>query len=62
MYLTENRFGRKKMSCTEENHSNKCHMYAKGFLDANSNEAVIDKISIFTKLPQISHIHTNFNF
>ena len=38
-----------------------CHICAKGFLDLNFSEAVIDKIltkyQFFTKLPQISHNH-----
>ena len=35
---------------------------AKGFLDSNFNLAVMTKYLIFTKLPQISHIHKNRNF
>ena len=40
-----------------------CYVCAKGFLNSNFNQAVIDKISmIFKKLPQISHIHKNHNY
>ena len=28
-----------------DNHNYMCHIYAKGFLDSNFNQAVIDKIS-----------------
>ena len=38
-----------------------CVTCAKGSLDSNFNSAVIEKISIFTKLPQISHTHNNCN-
>ena len=35
---------------------------AKELSDLNFNQAVIGKISIFKKLPQISHFHKNLNF
>ena len=40
-----------------DNHKiNMCQICAKGFVDLNFNEAVIDKpYQILTKLPQISH-------
>ena len=44
-----------------DNHDYMCHLCAKGFLNSNFNGAVIDKISIFKKLTQISHIHKNLN-
>ena len=47
LYLTENRLGRNEIWCAEYYHSYVCHICAKGFLDLNFNEAVIDKISIF---------------
>ena len=45
------------MGCVADNHNHMCHIYAKGDLDLNFNEAAIDKISIFHESPQISHIH-----
>ena len=48
LYLTENRLGRNKI--WYDNHSYMCHICAKGFLDSNFNEAVIDKISIFHEI------------
>ena len=45
------------MWCAADNHNYMCHISAKGFLDSNLNEAVIDKISNFQKLPQF-HIFT----
>ena len=59
MYLTRNRQNRNKMWCATDNYNYICHIYAKGFLDLSFILAVIDKISIFTKFPQILHIHKN---
>ena len=51
------------MCCAADNHNFMCHTNAKEFLDLNINYAVIDKIyQIFTKLPQIPHIHINCYF
>ena len=49
LYLTENWLER-EIWFAEDNHSCMCHIYAKGFLDSNFNEAVIDKISIFHEI------------
>ena len=55
VFITENRQSRNEM-CSADTHNNMCHigLCAKRFLD--SNFTVIDKISTFTKLLQISHI------
>ena len=49
-----------------DNHNCMCHICAKGFLDLNFNEAVIEKISKFREIaPKMSHIHKkdkNFYF
>ena len=47
------------MWCAGDNYM--CHMCAKKkkLLNSNSNEAVIDKISKFQGIAQISHIHKN---
>ena len=37
-----------------------CHTRAKGFLDSNLNEVIMEKYKIFKKLPQISHMHNMF--
>ena len=37
------------------------HIYAKGCLDSSFNGAVIEKISIFLEIAQISHTHKNRN-
>ena len=50
LYLTENRFSRNEMWCAVVNHNYMRHICAKQFLDANFNEAVIDKISIFQEI------------
>ena len=34
---TENRFSRKEMECTIDNHNCMCNICAKGFLDSESN-------------------------
>ena len=62
LYLTENRFSRNEMWCAVVNHNHMYHICAKEFLDSNFCWAVIDKISFFTKLPQIPHTHKNCNF
>ena len=38
------------MHCTADNYNYTCHICAKGFLDSNFDEAVIDKISNFNEL------------
>ena len=38
------------MWCAADNHNDTCHARAKGFLDSNLNQAVIDKISIFHEI------------
>ena len=48
--LTENRLRRNKIWYVEDNHNHMCHICAKGFLDSNFNQAVIDKISIFHEI------------
>ena len=50
LYLTENRLGRNEIWYAEDNHSYMCHICAKGFLDSNFNEAIIDIISIFHEI------------
>ena len=50
------------MWCAADNQNDMCHTCAKGFLDLDFNEVVINKISFFTKLPQISQIHKNHIF
>ena len=45
-----------------DNYKYMCYICAKGFLDSKFNQAVIDKISVFPKLPQILHIFKNRNF
>ena len=50
LYLTENRFSINELLCTANNHNYVCHICAKGILDSNLNEAVIDKISNFHEI------------
>ena len=38
------------MWCAEDNYSYMCQICAKGLLDLNFNEAVIDKVSIFHEI------------
>ena len=38
------------MWCAADNYSYTCHICAKGFLDSNFNQAVIDKISNFHEI------------
>ena len=47
LYSIENRLSRNKMWCAADDHNSMCHICAKGFLDSNFNQAVIDKISNF---------------
>ena len=56
LYLTENQFSRNEMWCVNHNHMH--HIYAKGFLDSNFNQAVIDKISSFHENCPKFHILT----
>ena len=58
LYLSENQLSRNEMWCVVDNHNCMCHISAKGFLDSNYNQAVIQKNQFFklSKLPQISHI------
>ena len=44
------------MWCAADNHNYMCRIYAKGFLDSNFNQAIIDKILNFHK------ISPNFTF
>ena len=50
MYLTENRLCRNETQCSADDHNYMCHICAKGFLDSNCKQAVIDKISNFHKI------------
>ena len=45
------------MWCATGNPNYMSHICAKGFLNSNLNHAVIDKISNFQKIVQISHIY-----
>ena len=38
------------MRCAVDDYIYMCHIGAKGFLDSNFNEAVIDKLSIFQEI------------
>ena len=40
------------MWCAADNDSYMCHICAKGFLDSNLNQSVIDKISNFHEIAQ----------
>ena len=60
LFLTKNRC-RNEISCAADNHNYMCHICAKGFLDSDFNEAVIDKISNFHEIAQILQIHKNRN-
>ena len=44
LHLTENLQSRNEMWCAADNHNYVCHICAKGIIDSNFNEAVIDKI------------------
>ena len=39
-----------EMWCVTDNHNDTCHICAKGFLDSNFNQAVINKISHFNEI------------
>ena len=46
------------MWCAADNHNYMCHICAKGFLDSNLNEAVIDKMSNFHEIaPNFTYPH-----
>ena len=45
-----------------DNDINFCHICAKGLLDPNFNQAVIHKVSNFTKLLNISRTHKDDKF
>ena len=48
---------------TAANHNYMCHIiFAKGLLDSNFTQTVINIYQIFTKLPYISHIYEIRNF
>ena len=53
LYSTQKRLGRDDIYCVEDNHSQVCRMCAKGLLDSNFDETVIEKYNFFKKLPQI---------
>ena len=48
----------REMWCAADIRNYTCHICAKGFLDLNFNQAVINKISNFH---EISHFHENRN-
>ena len=50
------------MCCAADNHNYMCHTCAKEFLDSTLIKQLVTKYQIFTKLPQIPHIHINRNF
>ena len=50
------------MWCAANDPNYMYYICAKGFLDLNFNLAVIDKISNFHEIAQISYIHKNCNF
>ena len=44
------------MRCVADNHNYMRHIWAKGFLDSNVDEAVIDKISNYHEIaPNFTH-------
>ena len=55
-YVTECRLSKNDMWCAADNHNDTYHTCAKGFLDLNFNQAVINKISNFREIAQ------NFTF
>ena len=60
--LTENRLSKSEMYCAAENHNDACHTSAKGYLDSNFHEEVIDKIPFLSsyflkKLTNICFYH-----
>ena len=56
LHLTKNWLSRNETWCMADNYNYVCHVRAKGCLDSNFNQAVIDRISIFNKIAQ------NFTF
>ena len=62
--LTKNWWRKNKISCNADNHDYICHIRAKGFVDSDINEAVIDKISNFQEIaPNFTfHIFTKILF
>ena len=42
LYLTGNRLRRNEMVCAADSNNYMCHICAKGFLNSNFNEEVID--------------------
>ena len=63
MYLTENRLGRNEMWRAADIHNYMCHIFAKGCLDSNFNQAVIDKISNFQEIaPRLTYSQKSYIF
>ena len=50
------------MWCAADNYKYMCHICAKGFLDSNLNQAVIDKISNFQEIAPNFTYSQNLNF
>ena len=50
------------MWCVTDNLSDTRHACARGFLLSNFNQAVINKLSNFHEIAQISNIHKNRSF
>ena len=51
MHLIENRSSKNEMWCAADNHNYMCHICKKkNFIDLNSKQTVIDKISNFHKI------------
>ena len=63
LYLTENGLSRNEIYCAADIHNYMCHIYVqKDFQIRTLIKQLLIKYQIFTKLPQISHIHKNRNF
>ena len=63
LYLTENRLGRNEMWRAADIHNYMCHIFAKGCLDSNFNQAVIDKISNFQEIaPRLTYSQKSYIF
>ena len=60
LYLTENRLSGNEMWCAIENHNYMCQICAKGVLDSNFNQAVMDKISNFQEI--VPNFTSNFTY
>ena len=56
LYLTETQLSRNEIRCAANIHNYMCHICAKGFLDLNFNQAVLDKI------PNFHEIAPNFTY